>query len=157
MRGLDEAAPDRQRRADDLVDLQRLERERDADDLADRVDGADLVEVDVLGRDAVDAPLGDREALERVLRALLGAGRELRGVDLVADRRPVAVRLPGRAVHVHGRRVDPVAIGLPELDAQPVDAEVGQLDRRARVDQRAEQHVARDAADAVDVEHARHE
>ena len=74
-----------------------LERERDAADLADRVDGADLVEVDALGVDAVDAPLGVREPPERLLRARARALRQAGGVDLRADRRPVAVRLARRA------------------------------------------------------------
>src|SRR3954454_17299810 len=51
VRGVDEAAPDRERGADDRVDVERLQRERDAGDLADRVDGADLVEMHLLGRD----------------------------------------------------------------------------------------------------------
>ena len=51
------------------------------------------------------------------LRPLACALRQLRRVDLVADRRPVPVRLAGRADDGHGGRVDPVAVGLAELDA----------------------------------------
>ena len=132
---------------------QRLERERDADDLADRVDRADLVEVHLLGRDAVDAALGDRELLERALRARLRRARAGRAASIwsrIEDQ--CRCGWPGAPFTVTVVACDPVAVGLAELDAQPVDAEVGQLDRGARVDQRAEQHVARDAADAVDVE-----
>ena len=74
---------------------------------------------------------------------------EVGRVDQRADRRPVTVRLLGRAGDGRGRRGDPVALGLAGLDLQ-VDG--AQVDLRARVDQRAEEHVARDAADAVDVE-----
>ncbi len=60
---------------------------------------------------------------------------------------------PGGAVHGDRRGRDPVPLGPARLDPQPVDAEpVEPVDRRAGVEQRAEQHVAGDAADAVDVE-----
>ena len=53
---------------------QRLERERDAADVADRIERADLVEVDLLGLDAVDAGLGDGRARRtRPGRARAGA------------------------------------------------------------------------------------
>ena len=47
-------------------------------------------------------------------------------------------------------------LGRAGLDRQALDAEPAQVDRRARVEQRAEQHVAGDAADAVDVEDPAH-
>ena len=49
-----------------------------------------------------------------------------------------------------------MALGLAELDPQALDAEPVEVDGGAGVDQRAEQHVARDTADAVDVERAAH-
>ena len=60
----------------DAVDAERLERERDADHLADGVDRADLVEVHGLGLDTVDLPLGVREPPERLLRPGRAPARE---------------------------------------------------------------------------------
>ena len=50
-----------------------------------------------------------------------------------------------RAVTRSGKPAAPIC---SRIDAQPLEP----VDRRARVQQRAEQHVAGDAADAVDVE-----
>ena len=129
-------------------------------DLADRVDRADLVEVHLLGRDAVDAALGEREPLERLLRARRRArsGRS-GGVDLLADRRPVPMRLARRAAHA-SRVVAEIPCRSRLADARcaarrrPGPRASSHRVVRARVEQRAQQHVARDAADAVDVEDA---
>ena len=82
-------------------------------------------------------------------------GRSARpgGVDLVADRRPVAVRRLAGPVTITCVAPIPCRSVRETSSARPVDR---QLDARARVEQRAEQHVARDAADAVDVEHPGH-
>jgi hypothetical protein len=48
VRGADHAAADVQRRGDDMVDPQPLQREDGADDVDDRVEGADLVQVDLV-------------------------------------------------------------------------------------------------------------
>ena len=52
------------------VDAEVREAERRADDVDDGVERADLVELDLLGRDAVHAPLGLGEAREDGERAL---------------------------------------------------------------------------------------
>ena len=55
MRGGDDAACQRQRRAHDALHVEALERERHAAHLGDRVHRAHLVEVHILRRDAMDA------------------------------------------------------------------------------------------------------
>ena len=56
------AVPDRDRAADDGVDAEDLERDADTDDVDDRVERTDLVELDVVGGDAMDLAfdLGER-------------------------------------------------------------------------------------------------
>ena len=161
MGGLDEPAADRQRRADDAVDAQVLQRERDAAHLADRVDGADLVEVHLLGIDVVDPRLGVGEPPERLLRALARPLRQARGVDQRADRAPVALRLPWRGVDGRVRGADRVPRHRLGAQLEPLDAEPGQpgadpLRVGAGVQERAEQHVAGDPGHAVEVEDPAH-
>ena len=55
---LDRALPGRHRRGHDALDAQQVPADRRADDVGDRIDRADLVEVDLLDRRAVDLGLG---------------------------------------------------------------------------------------------------
>ena len=158
VRGPDEAARRGERRADDLVDAEVLECEGDAADVGDGVDRADLVEVDLVRRDAVDVALGLGEAAERLVRACMGARGEVGGVDELADGGPVAMD-----VLVGGDDLDPGGADAVALRARvdDVDAEASQpvADGRlrgARVEERAEEHVAGDARDGVDVEEPAH-
>ena len=158
---LDEPAADRQRRAHDAVDAQVLQREGDAAHLPDRVDGADLVEVHLLGIDVVDPRLGVGEPPERLLRSVARPLRQARGVDQRADRAPVALRLPRRRVDRGVRGADrvpahPLRAQLEPLDAEPGQARADRLRIGAGVEQRAEQHVAGDPGHAVEVEEPGH-
>ena len=157
----DEAAPDRQRRALDAVDAQVLEREGDAAHLADGVDGADLVEVHLLGIHVVDAGLGVGEPAEGLLRPLARPLGQARGVDQRADRAPVALRLAGRGSDRGVRGADRVPADALRAQLEPLDGEPGQpvadhVRIGAGVEQRAQQHVAGDAGHAVEVEDAGH-
>ena len=106
MRGPDRAAADVQRRRDDALDAERLERVHGADDVDDRIERADLVEVDLLERGAVNRRLGLAEPGEQLLRAILAgrgsarsrrsAGRSRPASDAPGDASP---RAPSR-VHV---------------------------------------------------------
>ena len=105
------------------------------------------------GVDPVDAALGDRELLERASAraARARSGRSAASI-CVADRGPVPVRLRRRADHVDGRRArSRAARPCRARCRRPSTPSPCEVDGRAGVDQRAEQHVARDAADAVDV------
>ena len=68
MRGPDEAARGRQRRAHDLVGAERGRGDADADDVADRVERPDLVEVHLVGGTPWIIALGAREPPEGVER-----------------------------------------------------------------------------------------
>ena len=75
MARLHEASPHRQRRDDDLG-AEPVDRGGAADDVDEGVDRADLVEVDVVDRGAVNLRLGLGEAPERRVRELFHPRRE---------------------------------------------------------------------------------
>ncbi len=202
-------AADVQRRAHDLVCLEPVEREDGADDVHNRVEGADLVEVDAVDRHLVNGSLGLGQPLEQRLGARLPGGRQRRAVDVRVDLREASVRMLPLAmsvvvvvrmdmtvrrlvavavpVTVLGRVVVPMRIRIvvrvavrvnrlgmpldqPELrrrhagpeDALGRDLEVlnrqaakrglQRLQRQSCIQQRAEDHVARGAVEAVEVE-----
>ena len=72
VRGLDRAAAEPERPARDALDAEQPEPDHRADDIDDRVERADLVEVDIVDRDAMDRCLGlgqPREDPKRVIPA----------------------------------------------------------------------------------------
>ena len=67
--------------ASDPIGAEPLEREHRADDVDDRVEGADFVKVDLLDRHLVNRGFRLREPLEERLRAVAPRRRERRLVD----------------------------------------------------------------------------
>ena len=133
-------------------------RAADADDVDDGVDRADLVQLDVVGRDTVDGALGLGELGEDAVGArahgviqVAGARRSSTAPDRTVRVRAVLVR------HDDGAgRGDPAPLGALERQRVAVEAEAVEragdgLGVGAGVDQRAEQHVAGHARGAVDV------
>ena len=83
----------RERRGNDAVDAEGVQRGADADDVDDGVGRADLVELDVVGRDTVDGALGVGERGEDTVGALAHPVGE-RGVgEQLPDRPHRAVRV----------------------------------------------------------------
>ena len=68
-----------------VVGAEPLHPEHRADDVDDRVEGADLVQVHPLDRHRVDGGLGLGQPLEQVYRAILPACRQRRPVDEALD------------------------------------------------------------------------
>ena len=163
VRGVDEAARARDGRALDAVDAELLERQRDAADVGQGVEPADLVEVHELGLAVVHARLGLGQQPERLVRAPRCARGQRGGVDQLAHVREVAMDvLLVRHHDLDAARRDAVSHGAPDLQVEPFDAQRAHvlghaLGARAGVDQGGQQHVAGGAADAVDVGDARHE
>ena len=159
---LDQPARRGQRRAGQLVDVEILERQRDAADVADRIQRADLVEVDGLRRDVVHAALGPRERGEHRVRPLERAGGKRGAVEQRTHVRPPAmdvVLLLGE--YRHASRREPVTRHRAGLERQSVERQRGQAGLhvvvvRAGIEQGAEQHVAGDAGDGVHVRQAAH-
>ncbi len=152
------APADGERRALDAVDPEELEPETGADHVHDRVHGADLVEVDLVGARAVDLGLGRGEPLEDAPRARARPRREVARVDRGEDLGEVAL-VPVRVLpesHEDARRGDRSSLLLAGRDLEAFDAEraeaVPQLAQRgARVHERPEHHVARAAAHEVEI------
>ena len=135
--------PHGQRPGVDGLDAQVHEAERRPHHVHDRVECADLVELDGVGGDAVHAPLGLGEAREDGERALLHRRGEAPFREQVADLAPgaVPVAVRGRplvrvlAVHAH------VELGGRDArarDALDRDLDAGERERRDRLPQRVE-------------------
>ena len=79
------AAADVERRRDDAVGAEPFHREHGADDVDDRVDGADLVQVDAVERHVVNRGLGFGEPVEQRDGARLPGRRQRRTADVALD------------------------------------------------------------------------
>ena len=136
-------------------------------DVADRVERADLVEVDLLRLDAVDAaPRRAASAAKTAWARSRARAGQRRVVEQRADRRPSGDGMRGSGSSgddrdVRARRCRAARDALA-AQREPVDAEraAGRSATRAGVgagvEQGAEQHVAGEAADGVDVEQPAH-
>ena len=69
MRRLDRAAADVERRGDDAIDAERLERIDGANDVDDRIESAYFVQMHVLERGAVNGCFRRAELQEQLFRA----------------------------------------------------------------------------------------
>src|SRR5262249_53536785 len=157
VRGARRPARERQRRGLDRVDAEELEAEGGPGDVDDRVDRADLVEVDVVDRGAVDLRLGGGEPLEDGARARAGALREFAPSEDREHRAQAALgpraRLD-RDAEARGRdRATLLARYVEPEAAEAEGVETGPelVEASAGVDERAERHVPRDPADEVEV------
>ena len=86
-------AADIQGRADDAIGMEPLDREDRADDVDDRVERADLVQMNLLEWNLMDSRFGFAKPMEELLGALLRESREGRTVDERVDLRQAAVRM----------------------------------------------------------------
>ena len=93
MRRVDHAAADDSaaNRRSDRRRHRPLEREHGADDVDDRVERADFVEVHLLDRHLVNRRLGFGESLEQCFRPVAAGGRERGLVDQREDLRQAAM------------------------------------------------------------------
>jgi hypothetical protein len=93
VRRLDRPAADVERRGHDPIGLQELERKHRADDVDDRIDRADFVQVDFADRHAVHLGFGLAESLEERLGSCLPGRAQRRPVDQAADVGKAAVHM----------------------------------------------------------------
>ena len=122
---------------------------------------AELVKVDVIRRNAVYATLRLGEACERGQRLLADRLREVCALDELANLAVPTMRVAGWSPHVDVQRPDPVALDARDDDLHAFEPErlgnrAKPLDIRARVEQRGEEHVARQTAHTVQVRSAAH-
>ncbi len=129
---LDPAATGRHRAGLEPVDAQQIEPHRRADDVDDRVDRADLVEMDLRQIDPVDLRLGLAELEEDPLGQILLAGRQDALVDDRFDVVQVAMDVLVRRDHIGiGRAKAAATDGLERQLAGQPQAGHGLLDRPA--------------------------
>src|SRR5690606_13662321 len=151
----------RQRRAGQPLDAQLVQPGRRAGHVYQRIDRADLVEVHVLDRDAVHPRLGFGQRGDDSPRPLADGLGQPRSLDNGVEVGGVAQRLRARRVDGDVRGAQAVLADAPRLDGdagypQRIDGGLQALQRPPGVQQRAEQHVAADAGEAVKVGGAWH-
>ena len=157
----DEAPRERERRGDHALDAELLEQHERPADVDERVERAELVEVDVVGRHAVDPALDLGQSPERVERTRPRSLGELRSLDELADVPVVAVIVVVGSVDPEVERADPLPLDPLDVDLHPFDPErvrdgAQGLELRSGVDERSEQHVAREPGDTVEIGDAGH-
>ena len=188
MRAAHRAAAEVQRRGDDPIGAEPLEREDAADDVDDRVERADFVQVDVVDRHLVDVRFDRREPAEQRDRAIARRRRQRRAGDQPLDLGDVPVRMVLRA-RARGRprgRTGPRGRARPPrhaagtcssschcvaaiarsltrdaddrvvVETQAAERVAHGLERHAGVEAGAEEHVARDAGEAVEIKDGGH-
>ena len=158
---LPDAATERDRGADHLLDLERFEQRERATDVDEGVVATQLVQDDLARPDAVDGRLGGDQTVERVARPLADAFRQP-GSGYQGSH-----RLGGTSPAFHGPDVDvggceprayrPRDLDLDAVEAERADGPVEDLTWRASVEQRREEHVAREATHRIDVGDPSHE
>ncbi len=158
MRSPRDTAARGRRECDHALGSDGIDQQRRADDVDDRVDGAHLVELDFLGRDAVDPSLRLREEREGALGQLGRARRQAGTGDELADDPvgPMGMRL-ARSAHLGVQRADPRQIHFTQLqlrtEAELLQALVERRPGRAQVKERGDEHVARHAPDRIEDQH----
>ncbi len=157
MRDFDAAATGRHRRGFAAVDPQEVKTDSGTDDVGDRIDRADLVEVHLLQGGVVHLGFGLPDEQKDALGKLTGSRRQFAaGVDHRFDVVQVAVSVFGRVLDIdfdrtEARFFDDFRADLHLLEAHRGDAGLNSLQRHPQVQQRAEDHIATDAAETVKV------
>ena len=155
MRRLDPAAARRDGTGLEPIDSQQIQADRRTHDIDDRIDRADLVEMDLGQVDPVDLRLGLAQLEEDPLGEVFLARRQDALVDDRLDMVPVAMGVLVRRVDLRIRRPEPAAAhGLERQLARQPQAGHGLLNRPAidaRIHQRGQRHVAGNAAEAIEI------
>jgi len=159
VRALDEAATERQCGHVHAFSTEQVQADDSAGHVHDRVHRAHLVEVDLLHARAVHPGLGLGQAREDPRRPRHHRGRELAGAEDREDVAQLAVFVADGGVqdNVSLGGAERAALHLTRLQreaGQPQLIQLGAqgLKRHAGVEQRAQDHVARGAARAVEVD-----
>lgn len=139
--------------------LQRIERQRHADDVDDRVDRTDFMEMDFLHRNAVNFAFGNADLFKnrQAVRGnpLVESGLPDHADDVrimpVMRRRMVRIEL-----HVHLQRRDAFLVYPAPIQLERLDADFGKLALDitligSGIDQRGQRHVAANAGEAIEV------
>ena len=112
---LHSAAPNVQRRTNQVGDFHEFEPRADADHVNDGVHRPDFVEMDFLGRFIVQLPFDLRQPRENFQRAALHASRQGTRFEQPLDFRQLALRVTRRRADLHARAHQPAAHGASPL------------------------------------------
>jgi len=156
---LDRARAERDGGAIDVFRLQRVESQRNADYVYDRIDRADFVEMDFLDRNAMYFAFRDADLFEYGKAERGDAFVEACGLDQTDDVGVVAVilRFMIRVErYVHFERRDAFFVHSAPFQREWLDADFLQLAFYvsligSRVDQGGQRHVAANAGEAIEI------
>jgi len=93
VRGMHHSATDVQRRADDAIGMEPFDREDGADDVDNRVERADFVEMDLVDWNLVNSRFRFSKVMKQLFRASLRRRRQGRALDQLIDFGEAAVRV----------------------------------------------------------------
>ena len=146
----------------DVLDSEPLESVHRSDDVDDRIEGADFVEMNPLDGGVVDRRFGLGQPLEHVHRAILSFARQRGTADRRDDVFEMVVRVVTGRRGIRRRLFDETelrcrhagpqdAIGrdVAVFDRQAAKRTLQGFHRQAEIDQRAQDHVPRCARETV--------
>jgi len=150
------AAADVEDGAGKFVNAEKFETDGGADDIEDGVDRSDFVEMDLVYRDLVDFGFGFGEAGENFSGTIGGAGGEGSISDALEDDREVAMMVvfAGVDFDVGGEEGSPLDFfggDGPVFEAEFAEFGFDGAEGGTGVDQGAEDHIAADAGEAVEI------
>lgn len=142
-----------------IFGLQRIERKRDADDVDDRIDRADLVKVHVFNRNAVNFPFGDADFFEDSQAVSCSPFAEARAADHANDVRIMAMvrrRLVRIEDDIHFQSGDAFLVDAFPFQLERLDAYFLQLALHVRpigagIDQCGQRHIAANAGETIEI------
>ena len=143
--------------ANDPINAQQVEPDRDADDVHDRIDRPDLVKVDFLNRRAMHFGLSLGDGHEDRLRAeLLRFGQTVGCVDQRRDvaQMPMSVLLGMLDLNVSGAKAaahDGRCLERDALESQRFDPRLNGFRIHSGIDQRRQRHVPSNPGRAIQI------
>jgi hypothetical protein len=155
MFGIHGAAADVDGRAVDLFDSKQIEREADADDVADGIDCADFVKMDLLDVDAVNCRFRFSKGAEYALGVCFHSLGDVDRVDHLKDAAevPVSGRFGGHDKKFH--RADAAALHTvpsnSRAEGQRVQSARDRVAVRSGIGEGADQHVSGESGERIDI------
>ena len=149
--------PEVERRANDALDAEGVEADRRADDIRDRVERADLVEVNLFERNVMSPSFDLAQAPKDSSRVGLYLVRQSALADHLLDRaeRAMALAAAGR-LDGHVRCRQPAALGCGNSEHDSFELQLRQLraqqlEVKSGIDQGAQHHVPGNARETIEI------
>ena len=153
---LDESRPGGNRRSSGPLDAEQVPGNRTANDVGNRIDGANLMKMHLFDRRSMHPRLGLGQTLEHAQCKFLLPWPERAAVDHRGDMMQMAVGMLGLVVDKKLRRAEAPLVGFlhPQLatgQAKRVDPGLHLAEISPGIEERPQQHVAADAAGTIKV------